>query len=172
MRIFGFDIPDRAMPLIAGAASGAALLVALASQYLGGLAPCHLCLWQRLPHGAIVVVGLAALLWFRGPRERRWLTWLCALLFAAGAGIAIYHAGVEQGWFPGPSSCTGDASLNAAKTIEDLRRQLLAAPVVRCDEIPWSVFGLSIAAWNALFCLVMTVVCALAGRRSMRDKSA
>ncbi len=172
MTVFGLTLRDRDMPLWAGVASAAALTIALASQYWGGLAPCKLCLWQRLPHGAVIVIGIGALLWFRGPRERAALGWLAALAFAAGAAIAAYHAGVEQGWFPGPTSCTGNPSLNEAKTIDDLRRQLLAEPVVRCDEIPWSLFGISIAAWNALFCIAMAAVTGLAARRAMGEKSA
>jgi disulfide bond formation protein DsbB len=172
MTLFGLTIRDRDMPVWAGLASAAALGIALASQYWGGLAPCKLCLWQRVPHGAVIVIALGALLWFRGPRERAFLGWLAALAFAVGGGIAVYHAGVEQGWFPGPTSCTGSSALDAAKTIDDLRRQLLAEPVVRCDEIPWSLFGLSIAAWNALFCIAMAAVTGLAARRAMGEKEA
>ena len=172
MTVFGITIRDRNAPLWAAAASAAALLIALASQYWGGLAPCKLCLWQRAPHGAVIVIGLGAALWFRGSRERALMTWLCALAFAVGAGIALYHAGVEQGWIAGPTSCTGAASLNQATTIEDLRAQLLGTPIVRCDEIPWSLFGLSIAAWNALFCLGMTAFCGVAGARQMRKMAA
>ena len=168
MTILGILIRDRDAPLWAAVAAALALAVALASQYLGGLAPCKLCLWQRVPHGAVIVIGVGALLWFHGPRERQALTWLAALVFAAGAGIALYHVGIEQKWIAGPASCSGDTSLNSATTIEDLRRQLLAAPVVRCDEVPWSLIGISIAGWNALASLALAVFCALAGRRAIR----
>ena len=62
MKIAGITINDRDMPLWAMAASAIALLVALGSQYLGGVAPCKLCLWQRLQHGAVIVIGVGALL--------------------------------------------------------------------------------------------------------------
>ena len=172
MKIAGIDIPDRDIPLWAMTASGAALGIALLSQYWGGLAPCKLCMWQRLPHGAVIVIGLGGLLWFRGGRERALLTWLAAAAFGVGAGIAIYHAGVEQGWFAGPTSCSGLSPLNQTTTIDELRRQLLAAPLVRCDEIAWSLFGLSIAAWNALFCTALTAVCSVAGWRQRKGTSA
>ena len=83
MTIFGVRIRDRDAPVWAMAASAAALAVALASQYWGGLAPCGLCLWQRIPHGVAIVIGLGALLWFQGRRGRIALTWLAALVFAA-----------------------------------------------------------------------------------------
>lgn len=168
MKILGLHIEDRNAVVWAGAASAIALVIALGSQYLGGLAPCKLCIWQRIPHGIAIVIGLGALLWFRGPRERQILTWLAVLVFAAGAGIAIYHTGIEQGWIAGPSSCTGLGSLNSATTIEELRAQLLAAPVVRCDEIPWSLFGVSIAGWNALASLALAAFCAIAGSNQLR----
>ena len=171
MKIAGITINDRDMPLWAMAASAIALLVALGSQYLGGVAPCKLCLWQRLPHGAVIVIGVGALLWFREPRERLFLTWLAAITFAVGAVIALYHSGVEQHWFAGPRSCSGDSSLNSAQSIDELRGMLLAAPVVRCDEIPLSLFGLSIAAWNALACTVLSLFCGVAGWRQLKEKS-
>lgn len=172
MRIAGITIQDRDATLWAMAASAIALLAALGSQYLGGLAPCKLCLWQRLPHGAVIVIGVGALLWFRGPRERLFLTWLSAIAFAVGAAIALYHTGVEQRWIAGPTSCSGDSGLNAAQSVEELRKLLLAAPVVRCDEIPWSLYGLSIAAWNALACIVLAAFCSVAGWRQLKDKTA
>jgi disulfide bond formation protein DsbB len=168
MKILGRHIDDRNAVIWAGAASAVALTAALASQYLGGLAPCKLCIWQRIPHGIVIVIGLGALLWFRGPRERQFLTWLAFIAFAAGSGIAMYHTGVEQGWIAGPSSCTGLGSLNSATTIDELREQLLAAPVIRCDEIPWSLFGISIAGWNALASVALTAFCGVAGWNQLR----
>lgn len=171
MKILGLRIKDRNAVVWAGAASAIALMAALGSQHLGGLAPCKLCIWQRVPHGIVIVIGLGALLWFRGPRERLALTWLAFLVLAVGTGIAMYHTGVEQQWIAGPSSCTGLGALNNATTIEELRTQLLAAPVVRCDEIPWSLFGVSIAGWNALASLILTVFCAVAGWNQLRKTS-
>jgi disulfide bond formation protein DsbB len=168
MKVLGIRIKDRDAVLWAGVASAIALLAAIASQYLGGLAPCKLCIWQRVPHGVVIVIGLGALLWFRDPRERLALTWLAFLALAAGAGIAMYHTGVEQHWIAGPSSCTGLGSLNNATTIDELRKQLLAAPVVRCDEIPWSLFGVSIAGWNTLASLALTLFCGVAGWNQRR----
>ena len=172
MKIAGITIEERDAPIWAMVAAGAALAAALSFQHLGGLAPCKLCLWQRVPHGAAAVIGIGALLWFRGPRERLLLTWLSAVAFAIGASIALYHTGVEQHWFPGPSSCSGNSGLKSAQSIDELRRLLLAAPVVRCDEIPWSLFGLSMAAWNALASIALAAFCGIAGWRQLGDKTA
>jgi len=132
---------------LAALASAGLLAAVFAMQYLGGLAPCKLCLLQRWPHGAVVALGLAALVPALSDGARRALLGLIALAFAVTAGIGVYHAGVEYGWFAGPSGCTGTVG---GATLEELRRNLMTAPVVRCDEAPWSLFGVSLAGYNAL----------------------
>jgi disulfide bond formation protein DsbB len=152
-------MPERRKTLIllASAGSLALLLGALAFQHLGGLAPCKLCLWQRWPHGAAVAVGLAALVL----PGRLWPA-LGALAAAVAAGLGLYHSGVEQGWWPGPGTCS--AGSVAGLSPEDLLDQILSAPVVRCDEIAWSLAGLSMASWNALLSLCLVALWLAAAR--------
>lgn len=128
------------------AAAGGSLAILLAGwgfQYIGGLAPCQLCIWQRWPHAAAVAIGVAGL----GAASA-----LVPLLGAGAAattgGIGIYHTGVERGWWPGPSGCA--APDISGLTPEELLNQIMAAPVVRCDEVAWEIFGLSMASWNAV----------------------
>lgn len=168
MTVFGARVRAEALPLWAGLASAAALAVALGSQHWGGLRPCELCHWQRLPHGAVVVLAVGGLLWFRSPRERMVLSWLAALVLAAGAAVALYHVAVELRWAAGPSACSGQGALDRARTTEELRRLLEAAPVARCDEVAWSLFGVSMAGWNALASAALGVGCGAAGWRLMR----
>ena len=120
----------------------------LASQYIGGLAPCKLCHYQRWPYMFTIAAGLAAWVLPRISDYRRWLVAACGIAFAVGGAVAIYHAGVEYGWFPGPESCSGTGP--TPQTIDELRRQLLAQPVVRCDEPAWTMFGVSMAGYNVL----------------------
>lgn len=156
------DMPGRtggrAMRM-AGAAAGSALLLAAAFgfQHLGGLAPCPMCLWQRWPHAAAVALGLLGLL-----LPARALALLGALALLAGAGIAGFHAGVEQGWWEGPATCT--AAAIDGLSAEDLMKQIMAAPLVRCDEIPWSFAGLSMAAWNGVLSLGLALLWLRAAR--------
>jgi disulfide bond formation protein DsbB len=133
---------------LAGAGSAALLLGALGFQYFGGLAPCVLCIWQRWPHGAAIAVALLALATGLRP-----LALLGALAVLAGAGIAGFHAGVEQGWWEGLSTCAGPDM--AGMTADQFMTSLMTAPIARCDEIPWSFLGLSMAAWNGLLSLVL-----------------
>ena len=157
--------PRSAASIVALAA--AALLVAVfAMQYLGGLAPCSLCVWQRWPHGAAVLLGGLAFLPAVSDSGRRALLLLCAAAFATTAGIGLYHVGVEQGVFAGPSACSGTLS---GGTVEELRRALMAAPVVRCDEVPWSLFGISLAGYNVLASSALALFslgAALCGRKA------
>lgn len=141
----------RMTPLWLAVASAALLTGAFAFQYLGGLAPCVLCLWQRWPHAAVVVLAGAALL-VGPPGARAALTALAGVALLAGAGIAGFHVGVEQHWWSGTAACGGGPQ---PETLEALRAQLMAQPVVRCDAVPWSLFGLSMAAYNLIASLAL-----------------
>ncbi len=137
--------------LFAAGGSLALLLGAFAFQHLGGLAPCKLCIWQRWPHGAAVLIGAAALL-----IPGRILPLLGGVAALSTGTIATYHTGVERGWWQGPDTCSsgpiGDLS---AKELMD---QIMAAPLVRCDEVPWEMLTLSMASWNALASFVLVGV--------------
>lgn len=106
--------------------------------------PCEMCWWQRYAHFAALPFALAALL--AGPRMKdggRALVWLAALAIFVSGAIAFYHAGVELKIFPGFTQCTASsASLEAVMSNLTL---------VRCDDVQWSLFGISMAAWNAIF---------------------
>jgi disulfide bond formation protein DsbB len=128
------------------------LLGAFAFEYLGGIKPCHLCLGQRLPWALMTVVaGLAMLGLRRGAHPA-----LAPAAFVIAAAIALwsiylagFHAGVEWKWWPGPTSCTGTGLSSG-----DFSANFDPAQIIRCDEIAWSLFGLSLAGYNFLFSLV------------------
>ena len=139
------------------AASSVVLGAALLSQYWGGLPPCELCLLQRWPWAVAITISIVAL--FAGHRPSLpWVALVLALVFATSIGFAFYHVGVEQRWFAGPSACAPTAA--GATTLEDMRRQILGAAPVRCDEVQWSLFGVSLAGLNLVASLVMAAICA------------
>ena len=148
---------------IAALAAAGLLIAVFAMQYIGGLAPCSLCLTQRWPHSVALALGLIALMPITAAPARRLLLALIALSFAVTAGIGAYHAGVEYGWFAVPTACSGTISGN---TVEELKRQLMAQPVVRCDEVAWSLFGVSLAGYNFLASSPLALFCATAAFRS------
>jgi len=143
-------------------ASIVVLAAALLSQYWGGLEPCELRLLERWPwRVAIAIAGAAWLIGGRLPLTI--LAILLAVVFLVSAGIALYHVGVEQHWIAGPTACT--ASGGDASDIDALRAQLLGKKPVMCDEIQWSLFGISLAGWNLLASLAMAGFGAMTARR-------
>lgn len=141
----------------------AALASAFIAQYGFGLAPCELCLLQRWPFGTAAVVALLATSMPLQPYVRL-LLGACAVLLFINAGIAVFHSGVERHWWEWQSSCTGSA-LSRTHSLEDLRRELLEKPVVRCDQISWSIFGLSMANVNVAFSFALGLFAACAAIR-------
>lgn len=115
---------------------------ALGSQYIGGLIPCEMCWWQRWPHYAAIV--LAGLVFFvpQGAFRRILIATAAGGVLTSGL-IGVYHAGVEYHWWQGMTACT---STPGAHTINDM----LSAPLIRCDQPQWTLFGISLAGFNAL----------------------
>ncbi|WP_454684103.1 disulfide bond formation protein B [Ancylobacter moscoviensis] len=126
-------------------------------QLVVGLAPCPLCLEQRIPYYVGVPVALLGVLAAAGGRAglARVALGLAGMLMALGTFLAIYHSGVEWGLWAGPTACSG---AGPALQSGDLLSQLQQARVVRCDEAPWRLFGLSLAGYNAFIAAALTVV--------------
>ncbi|NUT00345.1 MAG: disulfide bond formation protein B [Sphingomonas sp.] len=118
---------------------------ALASQYIGGLYPCEMCYWQRWPHGAAILLAALAFTAPAASSRSRMLTLLAAVAIAVSGLIGVYHAGVEAKIFEGFTTCTTTRGLS----LEDIMK----VPLVRCDQVQWSLFGISLAGWNAIFSL-------------------
>lgn len=152
---------NRALPLAALATLGhMALLGGAWAFQLAGYAPCAMCLWQRWPHMAAIMLGLLAT--FRvAPRATAALAGLSAL---TTAGIGAFHAGVEQGWWPGPTSCTGGGAGLSGLSGADLLSTEIADTIVMCDEIVWQL-GLTMAGWNAVLSLALALLWVVVWRR-------
>ncbi|RNF33720.1 disulfide bond formation protein B [Paracoccus methylarcula] len=149
------------LALLAGGGSAALLLAALGFQ-AAGYAPCELCILQRWPHlAAVIVAGLILL-----TGRVRTLALLGMAVAGVAMGLALYHSGVEMAWWPGPSHCSGGIGDIANMSAKDLMAKLQKAPVVRCDEVTWRFLGLSMASWNAVFSACLAVVWGMAARRA------
>ena len=135
----------------------AALLAgAFGSEHLGGLNPCEMCWWQRWPHMAAVAFALVAIAaGGRLPDRGRSFVWLAALAILVSGGIGVYHAGVEAGIFEGITQCS---AVDASGTAEDVLNRIMNAPIVRCDQVQWSLFGISMAGWNAILSISSALV--------------
>lgn len=142
----------------------AAILCVYYLQYVLKYQPCPLCLEQRIPY--YVVIPLTVLLALAAPRLPRSMMTVglavAGLAMLVGAGLGVYHAGVEWQFWPGPTDCSGSFTAGSAA---DLLREAATTPVVRCDQAAIRILGLSLAGWNVVAALVMAAV-AFAGVRS------
>jgi disulfide bond formation protein DsbB len=154
-------VTHRPLVLLATLGSAALLLGAFGFQHIGGLLPCKMCLWQRWPHAAAILIG--ALILLGGPRL---LAWAGALAAASTGAIGVYHAGVEWGLWPGPSSCSGAGAGLGGLSGADLLSTEGPAALVMCDEVVWQLAGLSMAGWNALLSFGLMGFWILAARRA------
>ena len=125
---------------------------AWAFQLVGKLFPCEMCHWQRWPHYAALAFALLSFV-AGGPRTTRTLVAGAAALVCVSGLIGVFHAGVEYHWWQGITACTQTISTTGLSTDQALR-DLLAAPIVRCDAAQWALFGVSLAGWNAILSLI------------------
>ena len=132
-----------------GGASGLLLGGALGAQYIGGLMPCDLCIWQRWPHVAIILFAVGGGIGFR--TDMAFL--LVALAGFVSVGLGVWHAGIEYQLWEGLATCSGTISGTTGASVADMLKNLQNTDLVRCDEVAWSWLGLSLAGWNALFSL-------------------
>ncbi len=157
---------SRTIPLIVLAGSSAALAIAFASQYIGGLLPCQLCIWQRWGYAVAIALAVIALLLPR--RFRAYCALLAALGTLATAAIALFHAGVEYHWWQGLASCSGN--LDTSQSLSALEQQLLATPVIPCDRPAWTMFGISMAGYDFLYATALGLFCLIGAVGLMRRR--
>jgi disulfide bond formation protein DsbB len=138
--------------------AAASILTALGFQYIGGYQPCMLCLWERYAYYlAIPLLFLAITLSSGG--SKGWaaiLFFVVSLAFLANAGLGTYHAGAEWKFWPGPTTCGGDAQLSTSAG--SLLKDLEGIKVVRCDEASLKFLGISFAGWNVVASLLLMLL--------------
>lgn len=117
-------------------------------QYVVGLAPCDMCWWQRYPHMLAILFGLLTLPLMTARQVALACAVLAILALFVTAGIGIFHAGVEYRLWDGPQACSGRIPTGLSN--EELKKILLGARMVRCDEAAWKMWGVSMAGWNAI----------------------
>jgi len=155
----------RFAPAIVLAASIMMLGGALLFQYVGGLQPCILCIYQRIPYAIAIALSLTALALAgrpEGVKLSQMLVYACAALFIAGMIVAAFHVGVEQHWWHGLPEC---GKTGTPQTLEELRAMLESQPVVPCDVVTWSLFGISMAGYNVIVSALLAAFCVAAPGR-------
>jgi disulfide bond formation protein DsbB len=145
-----------------------ALAAAIVAEFHFDMAPCILCLAQRVPHVlAIVCIGAAIML----SRQQRSLCTALALVYLAGSATGIYQVGVEQAWWG--INDTGEATCTTPDTrifeIEKLYENMSGNPLGDCSQPEFAFHGITFAGMNALLCLLLAIV-AFYGRRNYEKK--
>ena len=143
--------PTQGAYLLALAVPAALIAAVYVAQYGFGLAPCDMCWWQRYPHFAAIAFALGGLA-TRVTRLGNALVMLAAFAIGISGAIGALHAGVEYGWWQGPTACSS-TSLGS-----DPLASIMNAPLIRCDTPAWTMFGISLAGFNFLISVASAAV--------------
>ena len=150
---------EAGVPILVFLLGLATILGAWTAELGFGYLPCPLCLQQRIPYYVglpIVAFAIAAALWGAPSRWVRLIMAVSGVAWGVGVYLAINHAGVEWGWWPGPPDCGTTGAVTGIKTPQDLIARLNGIRIVSCTEAAWRFLGLSFAGWNAVMSLALT----------------
>lgn len=134
--------------------SCAALVSAWAAQYVFGLEPCILCVYQRYLYTTAIFL-LAFNLYFMSGRAQNLFLILTGLVLLTCAGVAAYQVAIENQWVPLPKIC--EASLLSG-SFEDFKEAITSKPYVPCDKVAWSLFGISMAGYSLAYALFLGIL--------------
>ncbi len=160
------DLVAAQWPVLALVACAVMLGAAHAFETFGKLAPCLMCLKQREVYWVTGTVALIGVVLTRTPwadRVRKPLILLLGLGFLYGTYLAVYHAGAEWKWWPGPAACAGGGAAKADDLVAMLKGVKIAAP--SCDKAVWIFLGLSMAGWNAVISFGLAIASFFAALR-------
>jgi len=138
-----------------GAIAITALTSALIAQYTFGMHPCELCLYQRIPYAVIILLSGMGIIAVKsmGAKYGAFNIALCAIALFINSGIALFHVGVEQSWWSYGCSVPNMVGL----TTEEMLEKIKSAPSVSCGDIPWQMFGISMAGYNVIICALLAI---------------
>ena len=158
----------RALTLIAIVICLFAIGAALNFQYNFGLLPCELCIWQRIPYFITIFTGFGALLFIPSMAGRIFIL-LAAISMIVEFGIALFHSGVERKLWKGLETCSGSAGNLSLDNLSS--NGINNASFVKCNEITWDLFGLSMANYNIILSLILALIFFRAYYLSIKLKS-
>ena len=136
-------------------------VVALASVFIAefyfNLAPCKMCLKQREPY-YIIIAGFTLITILKW-QDRIWFYLGVQLISIYGLFYSIWHVGIENKLLSGPVGCSD--GLNITNNASDLKEQILSKPVINCEDVAWSIFGLSAATINSMLLFLIFILNAI-----------
>ena len=127
------------------------LSIAYFIQYVLGHEPCNLCIIERIPYIAgIILISLIFIL----NKYQKIISCLILIFFIFGAVVSFYHFGIEQGFFSESLICelTNNNPLNK----EELLNQLKKTEIISCKDVTFRFLGLSLATINTIISLILS----------------
>ena len=137
--------------------SAIALASALIAEYYFDLQPCEMCLKQREPY-YIIIAGFILVMILKW-QDKIWFYVGVQIVSIYGLFYSLWHVGIENKILAGPSSCSG--GLNISTNTSSLKEQIISKAVINCEEVAWSIFGLSAATMNSLLLFLIFIINAI-----------
>ena len=134
-----------------------ALASALIAEYYFDLQPCAMCLKQREPY-YIIIAGFILVMILKW-QDKIWFYVGVQIVSIYGLFYSLWHVGIENKILAGPSSCSG--GLNISTNTSSLKEQIISKAVINCEEVAWSIFGLSAATMNSLLLFLIFIINAI-----------
>ena len=134
-----------------------ALASALIAEYYFDLQPCAMCLKQREPY-YVIIAGFILVMIFKW-QDKIWFYVGVQIVSIYGLFYSLWHVGIENKILAGPSSCSG--GLNISTNTSSLKEQIISKAVINCEEVAWSIFGLSAATMNSLLLFLIFIINAI-----------
>ncbi|NQV82816.1 MAG: disulfide bond formation protein B [Rhodospirillales bacterium] len=147
------------LPIAVGLICWGAAAVGVIAQYAFDVEPCILCTYQRIAYGIAGAIALASLF----SKYRALFLGGCTAVLVIGAAIAFYHVGVEHHWWASVTSCGGAPT--TGMSLNDVLSQLNVKQPKACDEVDWTLFGVSMATYNVGVFLALAALMLFETRR-------
>ena len=130
-----------------------ALISAYFIEYVLGLQPCNLCLFERIPYiGALIIIVVN----YKFNNLEKYLILLLIFVFLAGTFISLYHLGIEQGFIKESLLCdlkNGSKILTKEELLQQLQEKM-----VSCKDVTFKIFGFSLTTLNLIISLLITII--------------
>ena len=142
------------------------LVSAFYLEYFHGALPCDLCITQRWFHGAIIAYSFIIILIInKNLISNKLVVLVGSILWLSSSLAGLYHFGIEMNFWTGPDGCSSNIDFS-----KDTLTYLLNKSPIKCDEIMFEIFGLSLAGWNALasFSIFLLISILLFNKRLMK----
>ena len=129
------------------------LSIAYFIQYVLSHKPCNLCLIERIPYiASVILISLIFII----TKFEKIISIIILLFFIFGAIVSFYHFGIEQGFFNESLIC--DLGNNANLSKEQLLKQLESSPIMSCKDVTFRVLGFSLATINTIISIILSVI--------------